>query len=225
MKTIIKPVVFFTLGFLFYFYSLFGSPLFQIEEYKIPPVETDTVFIDDDYNSSTLGWGIYCFDTIQHGIAAIDVGGVVYVYEGTYYENLIINKKIQLIGEDKDSTIIDGQNLNNVIIISSDSVSISGFNIINGLDYGIKVNSNANLVFGNNFSSHEERAIYLYMVENNSITENNFNSNSGGIRLNQSSHNFIENNVFYHGSIFFDLNCNYNQISANIMQNSSGLLL
>ncbi|MCD4681988.1 MAG: right-handed parallel beta-helix repeat-containing protein, partial [Bacteroidales bacterium] len=152
-------------------------------------------------------------------------GGVIYVYNGIYYENISINKRIELLGEDKDSTIIDGQNLNDVINISNDSISISGFNIINSLDYGIKINSNANSVIGNNFSSHEEEAIYLFMVESNHIAENNFNDNSGGIKLDQSNHNSIENNAFYHGSLNLYLSCNYNEISGNTIQNYGRLEL
>ena len=225
MKTIFKTAIFLIFSSLLFTQGLLGYHTRPIEENEFIPIDTDTVYIDDDFNSSTPGWGIYSFDTIQHGITAIDAGGVIYVYNGIYYENISINKRIELLGEDKDSTIIDGQNLNDVINISNDSISISGFNIINSLDYGIKINSNANSVIGNNFSSHEEEAIYLFMVESNHIAENNFNDNSGGIKLDQSNHNSIENNAFYHGSLNLYLSCNYNEISGNTIQNYGRLEL
>lgn len=80
----------------------------------LPVVEADysisrsvsMVYVDDDYTSSTPGWQIDCFDNIQDGIDAVDEHGTVYVYNGSFYENIVINKTIELIGENRDSTII-----------------------------------------------------------------------------------------------------------------------
>jgi len=41
------------------------------------------VYVDDDYNESTPGWGYDHFDSIQDGVDAVDEGGTVYVYIGT----------------------------------------------------------------------------------------------------------------------------------------------
>jgi PKD repeat protein len=57
------------------------------------------VYVDDDYTSSTPGWGYDHFATIQEGIDAVASGGTVKVYEGTYTEQLIINKSLTLIGD------------------------------------------------------------------------------------------------------------------------------
>ena len=64
------------------------------------------LWVDDDFNSSTPGWNITHFDNIQDGIDAVAENGTVYVYNGTYYENLVVNKTICLIGENKNHTII-----------------------------------------------------------------------------------------------------------------------
>ena len=50
----------------------------------------DEVWIDDDYNSTTTGWNIDHFNTIQSGIDIICPNGTVYVYDGKYIENIII---------------------------------------------------------------------------------------------------------------------------------------
>ena len=52
------------------------------------------VWVDDDYDASTLGWGYDHFATIQEGIDAVGEGGIVHVAAGTYTEQLIINKSI-----------------------------------------------------------------------------------------------------------------------------------
>jgi len=66
-----------------------------------------TVWVDDDYNASIPGWGYDHFDKIQDGIDAVLENGIVYVFNGTYYENVIVNKTIKLNGENKNTTIID----------------------------------------------------------------------------------------------------------------------
>ena len=64
-------------------------------------VEAKTVTVDDD--------GGQDFKNIQDAIDFADEGDIVFVYSGTYYENVIINKSINLEGEDMDTTIIDGE--------------------------------------------------------------------------------------------------------------------
>ncbi len=64
------------------------------------------IYVDDDAGQS---W----YDeshvrTIQEGINNASSSDTIYVYPGFYEENVIVNKKVDLIGEDKNNTIIDG---------------------------------------------------------------------------------------------------------------------
>jgi len=63
------------------------------------------VYVDDDYTSSTPGWGFDHFAIIQEGIDAVAEGGTVKVYEGTYTEQLIINKSLILTGDPKPKIV------------------------------------------------------------------------------------------------------------------------
>jgi hypothetical protein len=94
----------------------------------------DTVYVDDDYNESTPGWQIDHFDKIKDGVNAVALDGTVYVYNGTYYENVDITKDgINLIGEDKLNTIVDGyQNGYSILIRNQQHVNVSGFTVRNG---------------------------------------------------------------------------------------------
>jgi len=103
------------------------------------------VFVDNDYTSATPGWGYDHFNVIQVGINAVSDGGTVFVYSGTYYENVNINRdNIKLIGEDKNTTIIDGQETPYLPVIQTRSyILISGFTISNSTNdffyfFGIK---------------------------------------------------------------------------------------
>ena len=95
-------------------------------------------------NGTTLyvgGTGPYNFTRIQDAINYSENGDTIYVYCGTYYENITINKSITLIGENKYNTTINAQGngsyeRGSVIHIdgrynSSLKFSVSGFTIEN----------------------------------------------------------------------------------------------
>jgi hypothetical protein len=69
-------------------------------------------------------------DSIQKAINICNDGDTVIVANGIYYESLIINASITLLGTSMDSTVIDGRGLNNVTIRILNHSSIKGFNII-----------------------------------------------------------------------------------------------
>jgi len=105
-----------------------------IFEPSLPP---SVVYVDDDYYDGGYNdghtWGYDAFDLIQDGIDAVS-GSTVYVNNGTYYENIDITKNgINLIGEDKNTTIID--TINNkgscIQIKNHDNINVSGFTITN----------------------------------------------------------------------------------------------
>ena len=128
------------------------------------------------------GTGAGNYSTIQEAIDDASDGDAVFVYDDSspYYENLIVNKSINLIGEDKGSTVIDGNMIGDVVYVSADWVNISGFTIQNTStsDEGIEIISNYNTIAGNNIISHLYSGIYLYYPNHhNNISGNYFSQN------------------------------------------------
>ncbi|UCE38360.1 MAG: hypothetical protein JSW00_03745 [Thermoplasmata archaeon] len=73
------------------------------------------------------------FTSIQEAIDNASEGDTIYVYNGTYYENVVVNKSIDLVGENKSRTIIDGQkNAATLLIRDTIDVSVNNFSIHNG---------------------------------------------------------------------------------------------
>src|SRR4030067_2374091 len=63
-----------------------------------------TIIVPDDY------------PTIQAAMNAASQGDTIYVKTGTYYENVIVNKPLTLVGESKENTIVDGSGKNNSVV-------------------------------------------------------------------------------------------------------------
>lgn len=162
------------------------------------------------------------FTSIQDAIDVADTGQTIFVFSGVYDERLVINKTINLVGEDPESTIIDGKKLGRVIIITDEGFcNITGFTIQNSMSNvpGIEVktsnnNINKNIIkysyiginsiganynyFHNNtFISNTMYAIYLSSRSNyNMIYSNVFDDNSYGVRIKGAQYNQIVGNEF-----------------------------
>jgi parallel beta-helix repeat protein len=79
------------------------------------------------------------YTDIQDAINNASDGDTVFVYNGTYQaEWITIDKALSLLGEDKNTTVLDGRYSNNMIIlVESSDVTIHGFTLINCKDAGL----------------------------------------------------------------------------------------
>ena len=92
----------------------------NISNYHLKALET-TVYVDID--------GLHDYKKIQEAIDNVENDTKIVVLNGTYVENILINKEIQLIGEDIVNTIIDGNQKGCTINLSSEQAIIKNFTI------------------------------------------------------------------------------------------------
>ena len=76
----------------------------------VPTVEAPAVLEVDDSGGKP-------YTSIQAAVDDAQPGDTVLVYAGTYYEDVVINKTINLTGEDRDTTIINSTNLMGIYVI------------------------------------------------------------------------------------------------------------
>ncbi|MCD6411333.1 MAG: right-handed parallel beta-helix repeat-containing protein, partial [Thermoplasmata archaeon] len=163
------------------------------------------------------------YSRIQDAINDANDGDTVFVYDDSspYHESIVVNKSINLIGENKNTTIIDGSGYWNGIIISADRVNVSGFKIINfGYGYGqgaaISVRSSyccikdnivmdnpgdgiqvfygsCNLISNNDVINNRGEGINIYKSDKNLIDHNYIESNYRGVFVNEGHHNLVSN--------------------------------
>jgi parallel beta-helix repeat protein len=157
--------------------------------FDIQPVKAEpkTIVVPDDY------------PTIQQAINAASRWDTIYVKSGTYYENVVVNKIVFLVGEDQDTTIIDGSNAGNVIEVTADNVTIRRFTLRkSGFgNSGILLNKVENCIISMNSITENWYGMELGFSANNSIMENSISNNTQGIYLRDSS----ANNTIYSNEI------------------------
>jgi len=92
------------------------------------PEERKILTVPDDY------------PTIQSAVSAAGPGDTVSVRKGLYTENINISKSLTLQGEDRETTIIDGDGSGSIIHITVSHVMVSGFTVRNAKN-GIEIKS------------------------------------------------------------------------------------
>lgn len=109
---------------------------------------------------------------IQDGITLASSGGTVNVAEGTYKENVLIDKSLSLKGADADKTTVDGDKKGSVFTIGNKNsgvvVILSGITIKNGI--GIKTTLEGRLgpnCAGGGIWSSARVSLYDAIISNN----------------------------------------------------------
>lgn len=164
------------------------------------------------------------YPTIQEAVDAAGSGFTILVSAGTYYENVVVDKAVSLIGENRDTTIIDANGTGTVITMEASNVSIINFTIRNSgvlwLDSGISLYYSSNIAIQNNTMTLNNFGVYLWASSNCTFANNNLTGNAhygfmlesafnctlsrnivaynfAGIELSSSSNNSLhENNVW-----------------------------
>jgi parallel beta-helix repeat protein len=114
------------------------------------------------------------YATIQEALDDSETlnGHQISVSPGVYYESLTVNKSVSLIGEAKDTTIIDGNGASRIIYVTADNVEVRSFTIQNG-------------TFG----------LWLHNSDNSKIIDNTLQDGAYGIRLLNSRNSLVVGNT------------------------------
>jgi parallel beta-helix repeat protein len=148
------------------------------------------------------------YTKIQDAINDANDGDTVFVYNKIYYENPIVDVSICLIGEDRNLTIIDGQEQGDVIKLTVDGVTISGFTIRKCKQhepledyYGAihAIETINHIIINNKICENKDPGISLEYSHYNVISGNLFVDNPTGIWVFHSGNNIISNNIYNSG--------------------------
>jgi len=144
-------------------------------------------------------WVPDTYPTIQQAVNNATAGDTIIVRDGTYTENVNLNKSLTIRSENgSHSTIVQAADSNHhVFEVTADYVNISGFTVKGKWQKaGIYLDSNVdNCNISNNKALYNYHGIYLYSSSNNTLTSNTANTNRYGIYLSSSSNNTLTNNT------------------------------
>ncbi|KAA0002605.1 MAG: hypothetical protein FE048_03430 [Thermoplasmata archaeon] len=204
-------------AFFITFFVIIGTISFSLTMVQKTSGEGNTLYVAAD--------GTAEYTSIQDAIDNASDGDTIFVFNGTYYENIVINKSINLIGENRDATIIDGSGAGDVVNITADWVNISGFTIQNSniaWSYaGVKINSTNNTI-SKCIISNNAHGIYTLFSRNNTISNCTISNNKGGVNSLHSYNLSIINNIIS-GNDWFGIMINFssgNIIRGNIIKDS-----
>ena len=168
-----------------------GALLILVLAASSDEAEGKSWYVDDDPGAD--------FERIQDAVDAAEDGDTIRVYEGTYYENVVVNKSVSLIGNGSDVTTIDGGHSGDVVTITADGCELSGFMVRNSgnlFNEGIHIGSDYNRIFENNCTKNKYGIYSLDYSGNNTIYNNTCDSNNYiGICLYYSNQNTLSNNT------------------------------
>ena len=184
---------------------------FNIQPVKAEPI---TIIVPDDYPK------------IQEAINAANEGDTIFVKNGTYYENIVVNKTVTLTGENKAATIIDGNWTGKVVTLTADNVKISGFTIeksgMSGTDSAIVIGG-SNTIISDNIILSCYFGVRLDYNSNNTIAENiitNSREWGFGVYLWHSSSNRINKNEITKMSRGWGIYITYGSNNNNVTYNN-----
>ncbi|KAF5438154.1 CASH domain-dontaining protein, partial [Candidatus Methanophagaceae archaeon] len=175
-------------------------------------------YVDDDGGAD--------FTSIQDAVDTVNDGDIIIVNSGAYTENVNVTKQLILMGVDTGSSkpVVAAGGNGSTITLSADGITLGGFTATNsgsGIDAGIKVTSNNNIITGND-ASNNNYGIRLWDSSNNTISGNDASNNSFGICLWDSSNNTISGNTasnnYNEGIRLYD-HSNNNIITGNTFVN------
>jgi len=191
-----------------------------------PQGASKTIWVDDDFVDDPPN---HKWDTIQEGVDDADNGDTVYVFSGTYYENVVVDKTIDLEGENPFDTIIDGGGSGDVVRMTEFQVTLKNFTITNSgffpSDAGIKPESGRNIIVGNNVSSNGNGISVDHYSRYNAISGNliGWNRQDGINARSTSSYNTISGNtIISNDGAGIEIHSDYNIISGNNIRWNEG---
>ncbi|MCK4443080.1 MAG: right-handed parallel beta-helix repeat-containing protein, partial [Thermoplasmata archaeon] len=201
------------------------------------------------------GGGPGNYTTIQGAINDANPGDNVFVYNGTYYENVVVDKPLSLIGESKDTTMVYNAGTGDVILVASDWVNVTGLTLRyaawdgtqaairlwfsqdcyvgdnNVLDSNLGIaldHSSNNTIANNSVLDNSNHGIYLWHSDSNLLISNTASRNEhDGIRLYYANNNTVANNTVSNSSVGISLHFSpLNVITGNALSyNEYGIFL
>jgi len=143
------------------------------------------------------------FQTIQEAVNAAASGDQIYVKAGIYFEHVMVNKTVFLIGENPSNTVIDGSNNGDAVTVTADNVSMTQLTLQNGY-CGVTATEAHGMICTNNVVKNNIFGIYLRQCSTISFADNLIEHNQHGIWFVHLRQCYMRRNNFMSNSFNFE---------------------
>ena len=192
--------------------------------------EIETAIITDGNTLYVGGSGPNNYTKIQDAINDSNDGDTIFVYDDSspYYENVVINKSVKLVGEYRENTVIMA-NGKDAVNITANKVSVSGFMITSRASTrpfaGVKICKAGNATISNCDICSFGIAVYMNISYGNKIERCNMRESGTGIETDSSNKNvFVDCNIYNNSDGIWLCSSHENIISkCNIYDNDVGI--
>ncbi len=144
------------------------------EAHPSPFAPNPAFFLTDGPNASHFQAS---FESIQQAINAAEENSSIYVAAGLFFEHIVVNKSLTLVGEADFASVIDGNSTGTVVEITADNAVIMGFKVQNS-GYG----------WNNN-------GIYAHNADNLTIQGNHLHDTCHNIKIGFSNMSRVLDNI------------------------------
>jgi parallel beta-helix repeat protein len=181
------------------------------------------IFVDDDnVNGPWEGTTEYPFRYIQDAIDFSLDNDIIFVVSGSYFEDISISKSITIIGEDRNNTIIEGDNW--IVNIYGEGVELKNFTITShdkdfGYSTGVVIHGCNHVIIDNIING----GVKLYDAQMMEILNNSFFN--GGLSFNRYGNDLILNNKIINNTVNNKPLVYFEGKSNEIINNASQVVL
>jgi parallel beta-helix repeat protein len=139
------------------------------------------------------------YATIQEAINTPETldGHAIFVEAGTYYENIVVNKTVSIIGESRATTLIDGNRTAEAAIITTNNTMLSGFTIQSSDPFigAVRLENVSHTTIANNTITNSFSGLAVTFSDFNTIVGNNITKNTFRDAFVNSSNNILRDNT------------------------------
>ncbi len=244
-----KKEILIAIGITILFLGTCITPTVAIDNVKRPanPISSgNTLYVG--------GTGEGNYTRIQDAIDDAINGDTVFVYDDSspYIEEVRLRKSIQLIGENKTTTLINSSSQSTLDIFDRNNILIKGFTLLNhcsytdetygvdlsfsenititdtiiiGCHWGIHISDSSKCTITNNEIRDGINGIDLYAVKTSTLSRNHLVDNEFGIVLNGARTNIISDNRFMNNGMYLVDYAYPNSIVGNTVNGKALLYL
>lgn len=158
------------------------------------------------------------YSAVKYAVKDANPGDTIFVFQGDYYEDIVINKPLTVIGESRVGTVILGN-----IRVEADYVNITGFTLVLHGDAAIELHHVRNCRIEDTHTIEIPIGILLVSSSDNVIARNLVQTFGEGISLMDSWDNHIIDNIVGFNQVSIQLsNSPGNYIVGNFISNEYG---